>query len=829
MSIPITAERWASIEAAFSEAVSLPEEQRPAFLAALERDDSSLAAEVRSLLGASDGWWLDQSVVTLPAEAAAPPERIGPFRLVRPLGQGGMGEVWLALREGADFRQHVALKIVRAGFESAELMAAFRAERQILASLNHPNIAHLLDVGETADGRPYLAMEFVEGVPLNEYCDQHSLTVDQRLRLFRTVCDAVRFAHQNLVVHQDLKPTNILVTSAGVPKLLDFGIAKVLAPGARPAPSAPGVPVATPEPLTPEYAAPEQIAGAPTTTASDIYALGVVLYQLLTSRLPYRARGRSRDTLLETIREAAPAAPSTVVDASLRRRLAGDLDAIVLRAMGRTTAERYSSVEQLSADIDRSLSWQPVSARPRTTSYVVGRFVRRYTLGVGVAVVGAIAVAVFVTTVMRQAAAIRERSAQVDRERGRAVAVSSFLQGLFRGADPTETLGDTISARQLLDRGAARIERELAGQPALQADLMMAMSEIYQNLGLYQPAESLAAKTIVLRRSQRPAEDSALAAGLVSHGKTLHFLDRTKDAVQEYEASLAIRRKLGDTSSVIVAQTLAYEGSAYQDRGADSSAEKLYGRSIALERARGNNARDTTLAFTLGNLGVLLRRRGDLSGAENAQREALAIRRATLGENHPETIRTINNLAIIAGSRGDMVAAESLFTDVLERWKRVSGPDHPNVAFALNNLGSLYLRKKEPAKAVRFYTEALAIRRARLAPKSSGIAQSLANLAVALEATGDRAAAARDYREAIAIRTAIDPNDASITGLKAALTRLSNSRRGFRTRFASPSLCCRRSPPTPRQSKSSRERDRVLGGLSARLFLAFRPYEARSR
>src|SRR6476646_7484316 len=235
MSIPTTrpetptAERWAAIETAFAEASRLNDAERAAFLDAVERNDAALAAEVRSLLAASDPWWLDEAAVALPDIPDSTSEYIGSYRLVRPLGRGGMGEVWLAVREHGDFRQHVALKIVRGGFESAELVAGFRAERQILASLNHPNIAHLLDVGETDDGRPYLALEFVEGVQLTAYCDARRATIDERLRLFRSVCDAVRFAHQNLVVHRDLKPSNILVAEGGAPKLLDFGIAKVLA------------------------------------------------------------------------------------------------------------------------------------------------------------------------------------------------------------------------------------------------------------------------------------------------------------------------------------------------------------------------------------------------------------------------------------------------------------------------------------------------------------------------------------------------------------------------------------------------------------------------
>ncbi|HEV8216486.1 MAG TPA: serine/threonine-protein kinase, partial [Gemmatimonadaceae bacterium] len=437
-----TAERWTAIETAFGEAIRLTDSERAAFLTALERDDAALAAEVRSLLAASDPWWLDDAAVTLPrpVTADAQSEQIGPYRLVRPLGRGGMGEVWLALREHADFRQHVALKIVRGGLESAELLAGFRAERQILASLNHPNIAHLLDVGETTDGRPYLAMEFVEGVQLTDYCDARRMMIDERLRLFRSVCDGARYAHQNLVVHRDLKPSNILVTDAGVPKLLDFGIAKVLA-----AESASGAKTdagAGSQALTPGYASPEQLEGAATTTTSDVYALGVILYELLAGKRPYHVSGRSRQEVLQLIRQSRPAPPSEAALAEsatsnvagdrrttpvrLRARLSGDLDAIVLRAMAPTVEDRYASVEQLAADIDRSLSWQPVSARPRSAGYIARRFVRRHRSGVAVAGIAFLALAGFISVVIQQSIAIRERSEQAERERQRAVAVSSF-------------------------------------------------------------------------------------------------------------------------------------------------------------------------------------------------------------------------------------------------------------------------------------------------------------------------------------------------------------------------------------------------------------------
>jgi eukaryotic-like serine/threonine-protein kinase len=775
-------ERWAEIESAFSEAESLGDGERQAFLARLKRNDAALAHEVAALLGATgDSWWLDDAIATLPDVGDAVRERIGAYQLVRPLGRGGMGEVWLAVREGTEFRQHVALKIVRAGLESADLVAAFRAERQILGSLNHPNIAHLLDVGETADGRPYLALEFVEGSPLTEYCDEHRLTIDARLRLFRTICNAVRHAHQNLVVHQDLKPSNILVTPDGVPKLLDFGIARLMN-------AEEGAQSSTHGALTPGYAAPEQLEGRPTTTASDVYSLGIVLYELLAGRRPYESSGLGREELSRRIRAGTVVAPSTAAAraddaaskgvASARRitpdrlvkRLAGDLDAIVGRAIAVETENRYWSVDQFAADVERTLSFFPVAARPRTARYVAGRFVRRHRAGVVVGALAAAGLVGFVAAIAHQSIVIRERSAQVERERQRATSVSSFLQQLFRGADPGQAQGDTITARALLDRGAERIERDLPNQPATQADLMGVMSDIYEDLGLYDQAEKLAAKA--LERVRGLKNDSLLAAALTSHAKAVHWQGNPKTAEGEYDEALAILRRRGDTTSTEYAMLLTYIGSAVQDQGSDSAAVPIYRRAIGVERVLSLPS-DTNLAFTLNNLSVALRHTKDLAGAESAQREALAIREAALGPNHFETIRSLNNLAIVVGTRGDMAASESLLTDVVARWTRVLGRDHPTVAYALNTLGGLHYAKKDPAGAIPFYTEALEIRRKRLGPKSPEVAQSLFNLGVAKEGLGDMRGAEQSYREALAIRIErFGPDHASVKAVRDAIAGL---------------------------------------------------------
>jgi eukaryotic-like serine/threonine-protein kinase len=505
--------------------------------------------------------------VTVSAPPEQPQDRIGQYELVQLLGAGGMGEVWLAVREGTDFRQHVALKIVRPGMESAEMRAGLRAERQILASLNHPNITHLLDVGETADGRPYLALEFVEGSPITTYCDARHLTTDERLRLFRVVCDAVRYAHQSLVIHHDLKPSNILVTKDGVPKLLDFGIAKVLSPefGAGPrlrpsgharlfTPSRPDPNAArrvADDALTPGYAAPEQLEGRATTTAADIYSLGVILYELMSGHRPYHTSGLSRADLLRRIREDNVPPPSVAAGS---RALAGDIDAIVRRAMAQLPEQRYSSVEQLMTDIDRTLASQPVSARPRTARYVVERFVRRNRVGVTLGALGGVVLTVFVATVLRQSAAIRERERVVSQNRDTDPSMLAFTylgaaladKGDARAADSVYAAfigsrGDLVAAESLLTEMADRWRHVLGPDHLLVSDAVNGLGNLYLRSGDPRRAIALYAAALAIRRKRLAPKAPGVAQSLFNLAAAYVAAGDTAAAQQHYKEALAIR------------------------------------------------------------------------------------------------------------------------------------------------------------------------------------------------------------------------------------------------------------------------------------------------
>ena len=409
----MTPERWQQVKALFEQALERPPDERAAFLDQACHGDEALRREVRSLLSSHDDGFLDEPLsLDAPSGddgAAHTGQRIGAYRLVREIGHGGMGAVYLAERADGQFHQQVAVKFVRHGVDSDTLRRRFRAERQILARLEHPHIARLIDGGVSEDGLPYLAMEYVEGTRIDHYCDAHHLSTNERLRLFLAVCEAVHYAHQNLIVHRDLKPSNILVTEGGTVKLLDFGIAKLLDDNAAATPLD-EVPRTGMRVMTPEYASPEQIRGEPVTTAFDVYALGIILYELLAGQRPYRLSGLSPGEMERIVCEKAPARPSTAVtreaqtDATraatpeeisrmrstqpdkLRRRLAGDLDTIVMMALHKDPSRRYRSVGQLSEDLRRHLDGLPVTARPDSFAYRISKFIRRHWMGVAAAV-----------------------------------------------------------------------------------------------------------------------------------------------------------------------------------------------------------------------------------------------------------------------------------------------------------------------------------------------------------------------------------------------------------------------------------------------------------
>jgi eukaryotic-like serine/threonine-protein kinase len=759
----------------FGAALDLPPEERAAFVERACADDAELCAEVGRLLGfhrRADGF-LNTSAVELAApmlrdagllEPAAAPARIGPFRVVRELGRGGMGTVYVAERDDGQFEQRVALKLIRDSGAGPGAVRRFLEERQILALLQHPGIARLMDGGITADGQPYFAMELVEGEAIDRYCDNGALSIERRLELFGKVCDAVQYAHRHLVVHRDLKPANILVTADGQVKLLDFGIAKLLEPvqGTTESgvdPTRTGV-----LPMTPEYAAPEQVRGEPVSTATDLYALGVVLYALLTGRRPYEVRGLPPAEVERIVCGFDPPRPSATfaaadVDAArraqarggtpdrIRRRLRGDLDLIVLMALRKEPERRYPSAAALVEDLRRFRAGRTVLARPDSAAYRIRRFVGRNRGGVAAAAALALLLAGF---------GARERTlrARAEAETLKAQAVQEYLVNVFDVADPfapPELRSGDVSARALLDRGAARVESVLGGHPAEQADLRAVFGRVYSNLGVYDRAEEELRRSLEQRRALHGERHLAVAEAMAQLGEVLLNETRLDEAEPLLRQALALRRaRLGNRSEA-TAQSLDHLAQLLQERNDFAGAEPLFREALEIRRSLVGD-RDPDYALSLVNLGLHYFWTGAYDDAEPLYREAAAILEERLGPDHPRTSQALQNLAQVQQLRGQLDEAEALFRRALAAKRRSLGDAHPSVTINLNNLANLIGRemgKLDEAEAL--VREALELDRRVFGETHANVAASLNNLGNILQMQGNFAAAEDVFRQSLAV------------------------------------------------------------------------------
>jgi serine/threonine protein kinase/tetratricopeptide (TPR) repeat protein len=782
--------RWQRVKQVFAGAIERGPGERPAFLEQACGGDVALRREVESLIAAHGQ---AASFLDSPAVGSGAPEvqwlgrRIGAYRVVGELGRGGMGAVFCAVRDDDAFSKEVALKLVRGGLDSELLVRRFHRERHILARLQHPSIAGVLDGGTTEEGQPYLVMEYVEGEPIDRYCASHGLSIRARLEMFRRVCGAVHYAHQNLVVHRDLKPANLLVTEDGTPKLLDFGIAKLLDPGddAESAPTATLLPV-----MTPEYASPEQVRGEAVTTATDVYSLGVMLYELLTGLRPYSVRLDSLELLVRTVCETEPPSPSTVVAGvgrtttrppSTASELRGDLDTIVMKALRKEPSRRYGSAQELSEDIRRHLVGLPVLARPDTFGYRAAKFAGRHKAGVAGAAAAAVLIVGFSASTFVQSARIR-------RERDKATRVSAFMVDLFKVADPTTTSGDTVTAREILDLGVERIRTELKGEPEVRATLMDTMGVVYKNLALYEKAEPLLREALETQRRVL-GEDPAVAETM----SDLAILLWHKGEYEETEAllreCLAMRRKVLGADHPKVAKTLVNLGNVRADKGDAAGAEALYRDALAIQRRlptqdpelpkmienlaivlqeRGAYTEAEPLyrealamarkvlgivyqARTMGNLATLLEEMGEYAAAESLLRDALEIKRRALGNAHPSVAENMGTLAQVLARRGDYAAAESLCRDGLAVELKTLGERHPQRASTLEILGRILTAKGDPGGAEPLFREGLSIARERLGEEHVTVASLESGLADALRDEGKLVEAEAEYRKALAM------------------------------------------------------------------------------
>lgn len=760
----MTPERWARVEALLAAALERPADERAAFLEQACGDD----AELRTLLGellAEDergGGPLDAPPLWQAAGAdTAVPGAIGPYRLIRLLGRGGMGQVWLAERTTADVVQPFALKLMRRGLDTDDLLARFRTERRILARLDHPNIARLFDVGATDSGLPYLVMEFVDGEPLLDFCDRRRLTLEQRLGLFRSLCAAVHHAHRNLIVHRDIKPFNIMVTADGIPKLLDFGIARILEGD-----DAASTPTRTQfRLLTPEYAAPEQIRGDPVTTSCDVYALGVLLYELLAGVRPHARAGRSRAELAQSILTSAPPPPSAawagepdgaakaaavrrLSPAQLRQRLAGDLDTVVLKALRPEPEARYPSALGLAEDIERHLTGLPVLARPATLGYRFRKFVLRNRAAVAAAAAVFLVLAGATAVTIRQSARIREQSARVARERDKALEVRSFLLEMFGAGGPDQPSGDVVTARELLDRRAALLPDEFSADPEMRAQMMIVLAEGYEKLGLYDQAEPLARGAVETHRTLFRDGHPDFVVSLNVLGWLLRVRGRMEEAEALLREAVAMGNRVFPTGDSRLARALNDLGIVRNGRGDLTEAAALLRASIAMRR-RTDGPGHLGIAITKNNLAVVLYSQADLDGAVQELGDAVDILRSTLGPDHQRTTIAQTNLAAFQSAAGRHEEAIQLHRDILARRVRRFGPDHGSVAISRTMLASELLRQGEYGEAETLMVEAVRIQRAGHGATPDELSNSLRVLGDLQLRIGRSADALRSWQEGI--------------------------------------------------------------------------------
>ncbi len=724
----------------------------------------------------------NDSAAASAAEAVEHPDRIGPYRVLRVLGEGGMGVVYEA-EQTEPVTRRVALKVLKLGMDTREIVARFEAERQALAVMEHPSIAKVLDAGASETGRPYFVMEHVRGVPFTEYCDMHRLSTRDRLELFLPVCQAIQHAHQKGVIHRDLKPSNVLVTEQGgdaVPKIIDFGIAK--ATGQRLTDktlvTAYGQAMGTPAYMSPEQA---EMSGLDVDTRTDIYSLGVMLYELLVGRLPLDPGelGMSAFIARLVMRETDPPTPSGRLaglqrerqmlaqlrhtdPGTLTRELKGDLDWIVMKAMDPDRTRRYETANGLALELQRYLHHEPVLARPPSARYRFGKFVRRHRAGVTAAVI--VAAGLVASTVLATLGMVRATRAEqaTAREAEASRQVSEFLVGLFQVSDPDQARGNTITAREILDRGAAEIADGLGDQPLVRARLMATMGDVYRALGLYDEATPLLTRSLAIREEALPADHVDLAESLYRLALLYRQQGKFADAEPLYRRALAIRERAFGPSHVEVAQIVGSLGGSYLERGRYAQADTLLHRALAIrEQHVGPN--DPTVAVSLGNLGALYWSQGKLAEAEPFLRRSLAIRERTLGADHPALAEGLNNLGALYWTLGQYDQAETFYVRARDIWERTLGPNHRNTAAVLNNLGETYWAQKKYAEAEPLFRQALAVKEALLEPSHPSVGVTLNGLANLLRDVGRYAEAERLYRRALAIREgALGPTNPAV-------------------------------------------------------------------
>jgi len=729
-----TPEHFARVREIYLGAAKLRSTEQDAYIDEAAAGDTALADEVRELLalGDADEGPVNEAIAGVAGRAAetmaaeADVDAVGPYRILETIGHGGMGRVFLAERADGHFDQKVAVKLVDRNRLTRELVERFRSERQILASLEHPNIARLTDGGETDDGVPYLVMEYVDGLPIDRYCDEHQLNILERLELFRRVCAAVEYAHRNLVVHRDLKPSNILVTGDGDPKLLDFGIAKLLSRESIDYTMA--VTRGDLRLMTPRNASPEQVRGDTITTATDIYALGLLLYELLTGRFPYETDNNASYPLEKQICETEPTRPSAAVtqlqsDADsaqtinsarrvpsaeqLGRQLKGDLDNIVLVAMRKEPERRYAAVSQLAEDVGNFLEHRPIRARGDSFRYRAAKFLRRNRGGVALATGSLVVVAALITTYTYRLGVERDRA---ELEADKALEVAGFMTNLFKEADPRQSGGNPISVVGMLDRGADRAQRELGDQPDLQASLMATIGESYHNMWQLKKAREHLEAWLPRLEAELGEDHPDVMRMRYILGMSTAFLGDNEEALVLHEQNYELLVERFGRRSVEAATELHQVGFIQSSMSDFDAAEATFLKVIDIFRGLGDAGRQG-LSTALMEYGTLLMRTGRLDENAAAQQEALDLRRALHGERHPDYITALNNVANSYMALGDYEEAAEYMRENMRLSREVLGETSIPYGVAMMNYAAVQSSLGNYEEAMSVYDSAIPIYR----------------------------------------------------------------------------------------------------------------------